>query len=104
MLLEEMGYVLVQGEDGGKKFYIFSVEGKVYLEEKENVELLQQVLCKFELCCQECFDVDLFELWCVVQNFCMVLYMCLVKGKLVKEELYVIIDIIDCVVVVVECV
>ncbi|MBN9359453.1 PadR family transcriptional regulator [Herbaspirillum huttiense] len=94
-LLEEMGHASVQGEDGGKKLYTLSAEGKAYLEEKENAELLQQVLRKFELRRQERPDADSPELRRAVQNFRMALHTRLAKGKLAKEELHAIIDIID---------
>lgn len=94
-LLEEMGHASVQGEDGGKKLYTLSAEGQAYLEEKENAELLQQVLRKFELRRQERPDADSPELRRAVQNFRMALHTRLAKGKLAKEELHAIIDIID---------
>lgn len=94
-LLEEMGYASVQGEDGGKKLYTLSPEGQAHLEEKDNVEALQQVLRKFELRRQERPDADSPELQRAVQNFRMALHTRLAKGKLAREELHAIIDIID---------
>jgi len=94
-LLEEMGYASVQGEDGGKKLYTLSAEGQAHLDEKDNVEALQQVLRKFELRRQERPDADSPELQRSVQNFRMALHTRLAKGKLAREELHAIIDIID---------
>ncbi|ADJ65109.1 PadR-like family transcription regulator protein [Herbaspirillum seropedicae SmR1] len=94
-LLEEMGYASVQGEDGGKKLYTLSPEGQAHLEEKDNVAALQQVLRKFELRRQERPDADSPELQRAVQNFRMALHTRLAKGKLAREELHAIIDIID---------
>lgn len=92
-LLEEMGFASVQGEEGGKKLYSISPEGQAHLE--ENAELLQQVLRKFELRRQERPDADSPELQRAVQNFRMALHTRLAKGRLSKEELHAIIDIID---------
>ncbi|ONN67676.1 PadR family transcriptional regulator [Herbaspirillum sp. VT-16-41] len=94
-LLEEMGHASVQGEEGGKKLYTISTEGRAHLEEKENAEILQQVLRKFELRRQERPDADSPELRRAVQNFRMALHTRLAKGKLQQEELHAIIDIID---------
>lgn len=94
-LLEEMGFASVQGEEGGKKLYSISPEGQAHLQEPDNAQALQQVLQKFALRRQERPDADSPELQRAVQNFRMALHARLAKGRLSKEELHAIIDIID---------
>ncbi|NUU01884.1 PadR family transcriptional regulator [Herbaspirillum robiniae] len=92
-LLEEMGYASVGNEDGGKKLYSITAEGQAHLQ--ENNEMLQQVLRKFEIRRAERPDEDSPELRRAVQNFRMALHARLARGRLSKEELHAIVDIID---------
>jgi DNA-binding PadR family transcriptional regulator len=92
-LLEEMGLASVEAEDGGKKLYRITADGEAHLQ--EHAVLLQQVLHKFELRRQERPDADSPELRRAIQNFRMAVHARLDKGRLSKEELHAIVDIID---------